>query len=172
MGFSYTLLALSKAYAPDEIDILSADLGVGRFRATYEASVEDAMSMSGGSTEFSLCTLPVGSLFFCNQMDGLMQGFDIRKASERIGKAALIIVEEHSMVMVATYYQDGVLMRDFIENNLEKINDERHDSYRLPTDSDGLNECMAIVKEIVGQSFYAVEPDHEVMQFVWATDEA
>jgi hypothetical protein len=171
MGFSYTLLALSKAYVPEEIDTLSDDLGAGHFRATYEASVEDAMSMSGGSTEFSLCTLPNGSLFFCNQMDGLMQGFDLRKASERVGKAALILVEEHSMVMVATFYQNGVLMRDFIEDNLEKINDERHPSYSLSSDSDGLNECMGIVEEVIGQSFYAIEPDQEVMQFVWATEE-
>jgi hypothetical protein len=39
MGFSYTLLALSKAYVPEEIDTLSDDLGAGHFRATYEASV-------------------------------------------------------------------------------------------------------------------------------------
>lgn len=167
MGFSFTLLATSKVYSNEHLDQFLSDFGA-EFKQIGTTTFDEASSMDfSDDVILNLSTLEKGSLVFANNPEHISEFLNIAKGTKAVDKLALVTVEEHSMVMVAQYYKNGILLRDFVEENLEKTQDMRHPDYNLMVE-DGSEECMAIVNEVVGQSFYSIDLDEELTQLKWA----
>jgi hypothetical protein len=170
MGFSMTGIATSQVYRQDQVEQLRADFGVPPLRLLDTTWFDDAASMDGSSEAvFSLCSLENGSIIFGNDPGHLMRHFNLAAVAQQMERVAFFAIEEHAMVMVAEYFQSGQRLRKLIDVDGDMHEDERSAAYVKPDPGDSMSECMHIIELVIGQSFYSIEADREVSQFLLYT---
>ena len=161
MSFRFSAIATSKVFSPDNIKELNDSFNCPPLKFVEEDILEESLDINLGSEFIDVLFLTNGTLIFTSNTDvSNMLHIENVSAGVKVGSFA---VDEVSMVMMVTYYENGVLKKDLMEQNRKALLNEEID-FNIEY-SDGFDLTTKLIEFITGESFYIHEPDAIVFRY-------
>ncbi len=161
MGFQFSAIATSKVFSVDNISDISNSFKCPELIFIEEVIFEESLEINLGSEFLDILFLNNGTLIFTSNTDvSNMLNIENISAGAKVGSFA---VDEMSMVMMVTFYEDGILKKDILQHNSEILLNTEND-FTLPYSS-GFELITKLIENITGESFYSHEPDAVVYRY-------
>jgi hypothetical protein len=155
MGFSFATIAISQPHTQATVSSFCKTFGLVPLVYVQEVNFEESASLNFEEDNWDFLFLTHGTLIFTSQPHAFER---LMLQNGSIGGAVgAFVVEEHAMMMIVKYYENGVLKKELWENNLEP---EKNLSSGFDiVYEDAFDLVTILIEKITGQSFWEIAPD-------------